>query len=184
MEEKQRFEELFAATYAPLRRYALNRGMQGPDADDLVAEVLTVAWRRLDEVPADVLPWLFAVAHNIDRNRRRSRRRFDRMIVRALPERAYEPPDPSYEQGEIRRAMSSLNEADRDLLRLIAWDGLTPEQAAAVYGCSSATLRVRLHRARQRLAAALGTPVTPSNGRTDNDRRRQKERPGGPTRTL
>ena len=184
MNDEGRFEAIFLATYGPLRRYALNRGIQGPDADDLVVDVLTVAWRRLDEVPADALPWLFAVAHNIDRNRRRSRRRFDRLLAQVPNEASDELVDDSFSHGEIRQALARLKEPDQELLRLIAWDGLTPEQAAIVCGCSPATLRVRLHRARRRLAAELDGPVTTWTNRTDNDQRRLKERPGGPTRTT
>jgi RNA polymerase sigma-70 factor (ECF subfamily) len=48
-----------------------------------------------------------------------------------------------------------LSASDRELLTLIAWDGLTPTEAAQALGCSRATLAVRLHRARARLRAHM-----------------------------
>lgn len=56
----------------------------------------------------------------------------------------------------MRRAFGCLEEDDQELLRLVAWDGLTPAQAAQVLGCSPVAARSRLHRARNRLAAVLG----------------------------
>jgi DNA-directed RNA polymerase specialized sigma24 family protein len=44
----------------------------------------------------------------------------------------------------------------REAILLIAWEGLEPTAAARVVGCSAAAFRVRLHRARRRLAAGLG----------------------------
>ena len=44
---------------------------------------------------------------------------------------------------------------DREVLRLIAWEGLESREAAAVFGCSYGAFRVRLHRARRRLEKQL-----------------------------
>jgi RNA polymerase sigma-70 factor (ECF subfamily) len=52
-------------------------------------------------------------------------------------------------------AFASLRPADREVLVLVAWDGLDPARAARALGCSRGTFAVRLHRARRRLAAAL-----------------------------
>ena len=76
MDTEARFRKLFDEAYPALRRYAHHRGLSGADADDLVADVLGVAWRRLDDVPADdAIPWLLAVARNHWRNRLRAGRR-------------------------------------------------------------------------------------------------------------
>jgi RNA polymerase sigma-70 factor (ECF subfamily) len=162
MEPEERFRALFAAAYPVLRRYAYHRGLAAPDADDLVAEVLTVAWRRLDDVPADdPIPWLIAVARNVWRNGLRTEQRRSALAAR-LPRAAVQPPpgDPDDEPGRLRAVLATLPDDDQELLRLVAWDGLTPAQMAAVLGCTPGAARVRLHRARTRLAAALEvTPV-------------------------
>jgi RNA polymerase sigma-70 factor (ECF subfamily) len=60
---------------------------------------------------------------------------------------------------DAERALAGLSEADRELLMLSAWDDLGPSQIARVLGCSPAAARVRLHRARRRLADQLARPA-------------------------
>ncbi len=85
MEPAERLRALFESHQGAVRRYAHYRAIAGADADDLVAEVFAVAWRRLADVPADdALPWLLAVAGNVRRNQARSARRYRAALV-ALP---------------------------------------------------------------------------------------------------
>src|SRR4051812_5070153 len=71
---EQRFDELYERHVEALRRYAWRRDPQL--ADDVVAETLVVAWRRLDEIPGDAeLPWLIGVARKARLNLTRSSRR-------------------------------------------------------------------------------------------------------------
>ena len=159
MDAYERFRVLFQDAYPALQRYALYRGLTPQDADDLAAGTLEIAWRRLGDVPADdPLPWLYAVARNVLRNPRRKERR-RAMVFRRL-RAGGEPSDlvasPVTEAAALRKALAELNGDDRELLTLVAWDGLSPAQAAVVIGCSATAVRTRLHRARNRLAARLG----------------------------
>jgi RNA polymerase sigma-70 factor (ECF subfamily) len=52
-------------------------------------------------------------------------------------------------------ALASLPEPDRELLMLVAWEGLETREIAQLLGARPGTVVVRLHRARRRLAAAL-----------------------------
>jgi len=89
MDSEARFRAIFHVAYPALGRYVHNRGLWGADADDLVAETLEIAWRRLDQVPEDdPLPWLFAVARNLLRNKRRSEGRRALLLARLAGERA------------------------------------------------------------------------------------------------
>lgn len=82
-------------------------------------------------------------------------------------------PDPAallIEQSDrqhVRKALDRLSGDDRELITLIAWEGLTPAQAATVLDLSPATTRVRLHRARTRLRSALSASA--STEVTDHD---------------
>ena len=159
MDPETRFRALFDAAYAPLCRYARHRGLTGPDAEDLVAQTLEIAWRRIDDVPAaEPLPWLYAVAHNLWRNQaRRDRRRRELLArFRASPPAASCEDPAALEPGVLRAALDSLSDSDQEVLRLVAWDGLTPADVAVVLGCTPVAARTRLHRARGRLAARLG----------------------------
>lgn len=159
---QQLFERIAAEVADPIRRYALRR-TDRDTADDVLAETLLVVWRRLDEVPADGrLPWCYAVAAkslaNLNRGARRQRNLVER-IVRLDPPTdtvdAAELPDP-----EVHRALGTLRAEDRELLRLWAWEDLTAAEIAIVLELTPNAVRIRLHRARRRFAAALGTETT------------------------
>ena len=151
--ERERFVALYEAHGAAVLAYARRR-VGADEAEDVLAETFLVAWRRRRDVPADALPWLYAVAGNVVRNRARAARRRDALqarMVGAAPAAGADPaPDP-----KLGEALARLKAIDREALLLTAWEGLTPERAARAAGCSRATFHVRLHRARARLAQAL-----------------------------
>ena len=116
-----------------------------------------VAWRRLDDIPRDALPWLLACARSSLGNHRRAERRRRRLVERLRPARADAQPA-ALRDTRLATALGQLSTIDQEVLLLTAWEGLSVEQAAAVLGCSSQAFRVRSHRARRRLAAALEVP--------------------------
>jgi RNA polymerase sigma-70 factor (ECF subfamily) len=59
---------------------------------------------------------------------------------------------------ELAAAVASLSPREREALLLVAWEGLASDRAARAAGCSPAAFRVRLHRARRRVAAQLADP--------------------------
>jgi Sigma-70 region 2 len=59
LDRRRRVETLFAQHSAAVRAYAARR-VPSATADDVVSDVFVVAWRRLDDVPDDGLPWLLA----------------------------------------------------------------------------------------------------------------------------
>jgi len=159
----ERFEALFRDNYPAVRAYALRRA-PGEMAQDVVSETFLVAWRRLDDVPADALPWLYGVARRALANQRRSAGRNaaleQRLVAEAVPGAAGDPGMRAGETELMRWALAQLSEDDREALILVAWHGLSGERAARAAGCSRATFAVRLHRARRRLASRLNSIET------------------------
>jgi RNA polymerase sigma-70 factor, ECF subfamily len=151
--EQAEFEALFRDTRAPLLAYLARRALV-EDAADLLAEVYVVAWRRRDDLPAgdDRRLWLYGVARRLlAEHHRVSWRRAD------AEDAAGSSPDTGPVGGDgraadVRRALESLSELDRELVTLTTWEGLSPAEAARVVGITAGTARVRLHRARARLA--------------------------------
>ena len=68
-----------------------------------------------------------------------------------------------FEERRIWNAISGLPEADRELITLVVWDDLTPAQASLVLGISRSAGRVRLYRARKRLAELLAKEPSPKS---------------------
>jgi RNA polymerase sigma-70 factor (ECF subfamily) len=166
---EDRFTALYARHYRAVRAYAWRRG---PDeADDVVAETFLVAWRRLEELPDDCLPWLFAVARNVRLNMARQERRRRSREERGASTQAPEPFTASLENGSaLQSGLARLSEPDREVLMLAAWESLDRAQMAQALGCSKAAAAVRLHRARRRLAAVLATDAARSRLNLDRSR--------------
>jgi RNA polymerase sigma factor (sigma-70 family) len=164
-----RFRNVFSHLGA-VSAYARRRGSR--DADGIAAEVMTIAWRRLADVPTDdPLPWLYATARNLVlAEARRARRTAGRE-----PEAASTPAREVFElDPRLARALRELSPADREALLLVAWEDLTPAQAARALGVSPTAFRVRLLRARRRLRAKLDEP--PPGPRSEQPNRLEMER--------
>jgi RNA polymerase sigma factor (sigma-70 family) len=158
MTSESRFQEVFDLAYPIVARYTRRQGLAGQDLEDCVAATFEVAWRRRDRLPSgdEAVPWLLAVARNHARNHRRGVDRDRRLLERLpAPEPTPGPEAASVGWVEIRRALAELSDADQELLLLVAWDGLTPTQAAGALGIRPGAGRTRLHRARDRLSNAL-----------------------------
>ncbi|MFC9090384.1 RNA polymerase sigma factor [Nocardiopsis dassonvillei] len=155
---KSEFTRFFELHHGDVYRYAVRR--LGPDhADDVAAETFGVAWRRYDRLPKDQpLPWLYGVARNIIRARLRGERRRGE-VLSAEADAGVPGTADTFRQVEERdtalRALSRLSATDRELVMLLAWEGLELAEAARVLGCTTATARVRLYRARRRIERFL-----------------------------
>jgi RNA polymerase sigma-70 factor (ECF subfamily) len=158
-----RFNRLHEQHFEAVRRYVWRRDPSL--ADDVVAETFLVAWRRVDEIPSDALPWLIAVARNVRLNAQRSVRRQEAVSARLAATTAPTMHLDSSRDGEsVGAALDRLSAADREVLLLCVWDGLDRTAIAAVLGCTKANVSLRLHRARRRFAAALEATTAGSGG--------------------
>ena len=155
--DEQWFVEFYERTYTSVLRYARRR-VDDDAARDVAAETFLVAWRRLDRIPAEPLPWLYGVASGVLANELRRARRQGRTASKIAASLPRVPADQSPRVGEaelVAAALAALSDRDREVISLVAWDGLEPQAAAQVVGCSAGTFAVRLHRARRRLQRAL-----------------------------
>lgn len=150
-----RFERLALVSYEPLQRF-VRRRIDAAHVDDVVADVLLVGWRRLDEIPPGAeLPWCYGVARRCLANQRRSAARQVRLVDRLAAERGAAVAEP-VEDEAVTAALALLRPEDRELLELWAWERLEAREIAAVLGVTPNAVSIRLHRAKQRLADALG----------------------------
>ncbi len=141
-------------------RYLARRA--GPEAaEDLVSEVFVAALSASSRVVAhdsgSALPWLYGIGLNVLRRHYREARppqgmaRDLGMDWGAVDERL----DAQAERGRLRVVLTGLSDSDRELLLLVAWEDLTPADAATALGISPVAARSRLHRARTRAMKAL-----------------------------
>jgi RNA polymerase sigma factor (sigma-70 family) len=156
---RDRFDALYREHYGRVLAYVLRR-VPREVADDVVAETFLVAWRRLERVPGEPLPWLLAVARKTLATQHRSARRHGALLSELTASglargRADMGSADDARAIAVAQAVERLAERDQELLKLTVWDGLSTKEAAAVIGSSDVACRVRLHRAKRRLAAAL-----------------------------
>ena len=149
-----RFEALYAEYYGRVLGYVARRVPRAVVAD-VVADVFLVVWRRLEQVPDEPLPWLLGVARKTLANEMRGGRRRAALVDALEQEPREHDAELPVRLHALAEAVARLGETDRELLRLIAWDGLTAREAALVLGISHVACRGRLHRLRSRLAREL-----------------------------
>ncbi len=159
-DRRERFEAVYRELYEPICGYALRRLREPEDAAEAIAETFATLWRRFDGCPqgAELRPWLFGVARRVIANKRRGERRRSALsdrLVENLDHLAFDAVGAPEEASPVARAFASLSESDRELLALVAWEGLTRQELAVALGTSRAVVRLRLHRARRRFRDAL-----------------------------
>jgi RNA polymerase sigma-70 factor (ECF subfamily) len=162
-DDRERFERLYRENFRAVLRFALAR--IDPDrAADVVAETFLVAWRRLDDVPAEARPWLLGVARKAVAGQLRSEARRGRLSIRLQSATSLggsgDFAESLGDRNEVLAAFATLGERDREALRLVAWDGLDASEAAEVLDVTRLAFAVRLHRARARLRRALASAQT------------------------
>jgi RNA polymerase sigma-70 factor (ECF subfamily) len=155
------FTALFRRHAKAIYNYCFRRLGDWSAAEDALSVVFLEAWRRRDtELPPDkVLPWLYGVATNVLRNRRRAERRHRAALARVPqpPAEADFAPDADERLDDERRmgqalsALSALPRREQDVFVLCAWLELSYADAALALDVPLGTVRSRLARARRRL---------------------------------
>jgi RNA polymerase sigma factor (sigma-70 family) len=160
-DREDRFRALYVSTRPLIVSYALRRSRTPEDAADVVAETFAIAWRRLDSVPHGdaAVPWLVVTARLVVANMGRRTEHRHSVIAklgnefRAALTTSVSPQD---ERALVaKRALERLSNRDREIIMLVAWEGLSDKDVGTVLQCSPAAARIRLHRARTRLVDAL-----------------------------
>lgn len=158
--DEARFTEMYRQSYRRVRAYAARRAPESI-AQDATDEAFLIAWKKLDQLPDDPLPWLLVAArYALSEHVRREGKQVALVELVTSRPNSTSPTAPGADHSALERlavlaALELLSDQDRETLMLTVWDGLTHRQSAEVAGCSAAAFAVRHHRARRRLAAAL-----------------------------
>ncbi len=161
----ERLEALYRAHSLDVLGYCARRTSR-EEAKDAASEVFVVALRRIDDVPDGdrTLPWLYTVAKNVIYSRNRSSRRRMRLTARLADDMDQTVPGPETqvvrhsEHERLIAALEKLSDKDREILRLVEWEGLSREQVAEMFFVSRAAIDQRISRTYKRLSRMLGVP--------------------------
>lgn len=158
--DREAFELLYHRYVRPVFGLALRRLRDRQRAEDAVQEAFAAVWRsagtyRPERGPA--APWLWAVARNAVVDRLRSR--LD--TTGEVPELASAEPGPaeraesSWVSWRVHRALEELPEAEREVLELAYWSGLSQSEVAGYLHVPLGTVKTRTRSALARLADVL-----------------------------
>ena len=154
--DRERFEELYRKYYDEILWFVARRS-DPQTARDVTADTFLAAWRRIDTLRSSkAQAWLYVTARNMLANEHRGkgrRARLDQHLQSQPYSDADDPADRIADRLFAQQLFDTLPPKDREVLALTEWEQLDIATAAQVAGCSPATFRVRLHRARRRLAA-------------------------------
>lgn len=160
--ERAETREFLRETSPALLRYFERRVDPRDDAADLVSETLLIAWKKIDTTSQwesdRRRAWMYTIAAHVLANHRRTVRRRHTLAdaLRSTIRNTPQAPDNS-ELGAVRDAVSRLPESQRELVRLVHWDGLSLNEAAQVLGLNASTARSRYGVAKKSLRDALGS---------------------------
>lgn len=152
--DRDRFTLVFRKYHPHVTSY-VRRRVPADQAPDIVENAFLAAWRHIRELPDEPLAWLYRAAAFEIHNWRRSEERGSRMTLvarsLALDGMVSDTADAVAWADRWAAAFAALTEGDREVLRLVAWENVSAEEAATVLVCSVTAFKVRLHRARRRL---------------------------------
>lgn len=158
------FRSVYTEVYPDLLRFVQRRTAPA-QAEDVVAEVFLVVWRRLEDLPrsaGETRAWIFGVARNVLLNAHRSERRRDALGIRLADPTLQPPPEAGTDRVisrvDLTQAWRWLSARDQEAIALAVFEDLTSAQAAHVLGISPVAFRLRLSRARRALRQLLTHP--------------------------
>lgn len=162
------FEEFVRSIADELLSYFARRVVPGEDAADCLSETLLILWRRRDRLPHEHdqrRAWSYGVARNVLASQRRRGVRLSALTGRLREELRHHPVVVDTGDDDAISALAVLAERDRELVCLIAWEGLGVAEAGAILGLRPDAARARFSRARRKLRVHLegivNSPTTP-----------------------
>ena len=149
------FQELYESYARDVYRFALYLSGDPAVADDVASETFIRVWSSPDTVRlATVKAYLLTIARNLylmERRRSSRSQSLDETVPDSGPSLLRQV-DMKNELERVLRALQELPEADRSALLMRADEGLPYEEIAAALGLPVATVKVKVHRARLKLA--------------------------------
>jgi RNA polymerase sigma factor (sigma-70 family) len=165
--EQAAFAELYERHARTIYNYLFRRLADWSEAEDLTAVVFLEAFRRRREVvvvEGKLVPWLYGIATNVLRNRRRALWRHRALVERLASEPRTAAPDiaarteAATQMRSVLERVARLPRRQQDVVALCLWSGLSYDEAATALGVPVGTVRSRLARARAALVELESPP--------------------------
>lgn len=161
---QEEFRLIYDKFYDDIFRYCLRRVPNVNEAEDLLADIFTVAWSKFDslKVVDEALPWLYTIARNVTNNHWRKNgtklKLFNKLHNKKNQSNI--DADSTFNDADVSTqyifdALNKLKPNDREILRLSCWEELNTREIALVLGVSENAVNIRLHRSKDRFGKIL-----------------------------
>ena len=168
------FSEVYAQYERQVFRYAYHLLGHADDADDVKQETFLRAYRAISKFRSDcsLKTWLLRICTNLCRDRIKSKSRHKEVLYDPHDVPAdlfwdtdaidpHEVAERSQMVAVVRSALKGMPEDQRNIIMLREVEDLSYEEIAEVIGCSRASVKLRLFRARQRLRERVDCLMQP-----------------------
>lgn len=153
------FERIYRDHVQDVARYVARR-LPPESRDEVIANTFVAAWRKLHTAPEPNLQWLYRIAFfEVSHELRRLQRH---RLIPAEPKPVDEEPTTLETDDLVRSVLNRLTESERELIRLVHWEGQSREEVARILGVSVNLVNVRLHRTHRRIEKRLSGALDPS----------------------
>lgn len=165
------FAAFFRRHVRAVTAYAVRRCSSADEVADLVSDTFAAALQatsRYEPMLPSALPWLFGIERRVLARQRRRRHGSKRLIEKiggSIPrfngteeDDIANAIDAARTAHALQAALDRLSDSERDVLELVAYDGLTPREVAVVLDVTPNAARLRLSRARRNMRQMLEEP--------------------------
>jgi len=158
--EGQAWHELHRSYYPTVRRFLIHLGVGDADLDDACQEVFVQVFRYLGrfEHRADFQTWLYKLCVT-QANRLRRRRKLQQALGWLLGRERHGDSGHAWTEAmaaeRVRAALDRMKPLHRQVFVLFELEGVDGDEIARILGCPAATVRRRLHYAREEFEALL-----------------------------
>lgn len=165
--ERDAFATLVVRHQAALFRFARGMGVTRETAQDLVQDTLVRAFTKLRQCrdAGRFRSWLISILRNSLMDHHRDLRRGETSLDDAAPDALASSAAPIELRGEIGEALASLPPLLREAFLLRHHHGYSYDEVAVITNANVSAVKMRVHRAREQLRAALADDVTKPTSR-------------------
>lgn len=163
------FHAFYSRYHSLLLGVAQQRLVGMSSAEDVVAETFAIAWSHHREGRNLTLPWLYQVLRNLIGNEYQRASRATDLVDRMGASLGSNVVEFAVDEAmSLRALIRELPDEDRDLIYMAYWEDLSRNELAAILGCSSTAVRLRLMRAKRRLKALVDSSDSGSGRESAN----------------
>lgn len=156
--DKEAFSEIYKLYVKKVYRYCKFNTRDESSAQDICQESFVRAWKKMKDFTLDAPNWsiqafLFTIARNLIIDKTRVKKEFSLEDYEHIEtnEDLYEKVDRATNIHNVRDALTKLDEIERQIIILRYFEDMESHEVAKILGIKDGALRVRQHRAMEKL---------------------------------